>query len=751
MRVIRIKVKYIMILCLIFGVMITGSWVYRSKLYSYMANQSQGEDKRAYYNKLVDEYPKEKKSVIGQIEVLKDIIQGDGESKVWGRYVTVLQDSSAVFSGNSRTITMNTLAHLNANYDKLATYHKDQEYFEEYSLYIALTNWFGTNPEKALSIIDNTGYTNESYKALSQMYRSAMYIELGDMDTASTIIETYESGDYSYYWTGLRKYRSIMMAQPNNVVIHHKDTTRREEPLYNTLNRLYAHIKDIEIRVPEGNQNHQVRGRLLRDGQPMKNVIIYITTREGLGSHLGYVYDAGYVTRTDAEGYYAFDQLPKGTYGLGLFIGINRFNGEDIIFDDNAYYNNITLTGEESYVRDINIYSPLQVKVNQLGNNQFKFQVSHPYLSFDQYYVSLKLMDAGDEATYNMNYTSNTYKEPVFELDIEKERDGYFSLGYMRSNDLIEANSIIDPLYSSGDYVVRVSGNIVGTDRSIDSHGRFSIKDYSTISIQGKEWTEGDYLVKEKKFQSALEYFNKIIEKDPHNLHARKTLAKLHYVEWDTSDEVNNRDLNKALENLLVINQMVNSHDIRLAIAKCYQGIGDYNQAIGYYNPENVYEKHSIGVCYEKSGKVIKAEEIYQSLIGSKVNDRVIDNLMRIYALRNDIAFMEIVADKYHQEFYPIDYQIMLESYRKINTSPMKIFYEYMVEGQIDKATAWLEQQENSDLKSLLLGILAMNTLNYDERRDKIEQLYEKIEDKHIKVVMRNMGYQELQRYMRKK
>ncbi|MCT4688949.1 carboxypeptidase-like regulatory domain-containing protein [Vallitalea sp.] len=743
MKYIKIKVKYIIIVVCVIIIGYIGINYNSPDMYYLLGNINKGTTSNAYYNRLVKEHPQDQKSVLGQIRILENILN---DHQVFSKVMVVIQDGFSIVNGDTRVVSEESIKDINDTYYTLLEYHRDNDYFDNYTLYTALVNWYAGYNNNALDMLNKNQFKDKDYESLRNMYLSLMNIELGNFDKALDLIEDYHDEEYDSYWDIVTNYYNFLSGKMNYGGTKHKDYINSKDTKFKIIDSLYETIlSSVDIKNKK-RANNTLQGVIFNDGAGVENMLVFLTSMDGVSSQMGFVYRENLVTVTDEKGQYIFHNVPNGNYNVGLCLPWNRIKGHNIEFDKG--YRDIEMKGNNSYKRNINLYSPIKVGIEKIDTNRFQFKVSHDYLDFDYYKVGLSLINGDEGDFYNINYFSNTkFRGNTIYFDVDKEKESYFSIGYSSSNGTINVDSLIDALYHSGKYYLKIIGGYDDRDCWIDNYGSYSNVSIATIDIDGEEWTEGDKLLIDKKFGEAVLQYDKELKENPDNLHIHKTLAKMYMREWDDNDDESNIDYKKALEHLLVMNESIHTPEIKEAIGDCYYNLNDYETAIEYYDEDVDNQKYCIAKSYYYLNDYNNAIENYSGLIGSCLNDTVIEKMIGIYLLQDNMKGLKSIMPMYTNKYNNADYEPLTNKYINMDRSGFKVFYELINNGNIDEAYSFLNNND-SDLARFykLLFILFENTSG-ESRANKFMDLYKDINQDILKDYAKNLGYDEIKRY----
>lgn len=745
MKYITIKVKHIIIFVCVLIIGYIGINFNSPDMYYLLGNMNKGNSSNAYYNRLVKEHPEDEKSVLGQIKMLENILFSNENNKVFNKIIVIVQDGFSTVNGDTRVVSEESINNINDTYNTLLEYHGDNDYFDNYTLYTALVNWYAGYNENAMNLLNENIFKDKDYETLRNMYLSLMNIELGNIDEASSLIEKYYNEEYEFYWDTVANYYSMLSGKKDFSNKEFSDHIFAEDKKFRIIDYLNEGISSMKMKNNKRADN-TIQGVILSDGKPVDNMLVFLTSMNGVSSQMGFVYRDNLVAVTDENGQYVIENTPNGNYALGLCVPWNRIKGQNIEFDKG--YRDIEMKGNNSYTRNINLYSPIKVGIKKIDNNRFQFKVSHDYLDFDYYKVGLSLINGDEEDYYNINYYSNTkFRGDTISFDVDKEREDYFSIGYRSSNGIIHVESLLDTLYHSGKYYLKITGGYDERDCWIDNYGSYSNVPIQTIEIEGKEWTEGDKLLIDKKFGEAVAQYEKELLENPDDLHVRKTLVKMYMREWDDNDDESNIDYKKALEHLLIINESISIPKIKEAIGDCYYDLNDYKKAIDYYDEDVDIQQYYIAKSYYYLNDYNNAIENYNGLIGSYLNDNVIEKMIGIYLLQDDMEGLGKVITKYTNKYHNADYELLTNKFINMDRSGFEEFHRLINEGNIDEAIRWLDDKDSDLARFYKLQFVLLEDTNGGGRANKFMHIYKDINNGILKEYAKNLGYDEIKNY----
>jgi hypothetical protein len=712
-----------------------------------------------YYDRILEKNPQDKKSVYGQIKKINNLIE---DKQLYANIVESIGYSSS--GANILNTSHKSIKEINEAFNKLSTYHMKKDYFDEYVILKSLYNWYVGNTEIAINTLKEYEFLNSEMKEIRDLHLSAMNIELANMNKAKEIIEMYNKDNkYEDYWKVINNYYLVMNNKVNevrnNIAKQDIQLLKDNKLVLLPLNDLQECIRDLRLTsthyeepkddskdMKTGNKslnlkrektNNIVKGKVLFKGKPCENAIIYLTNQTGMCSHFGYIFESNITALTNDKGEYIIENVPKGNYSIGIAITWQRIKGNNIVFEDNKDYLDIVMNDNNQYTRNINIYSPLEVTADKLSTNKYKLIINHPQLEFDYYTIGLSYIYGDEEPCNSYYYSDRIYsKDNEIVIDINEEKNKVFSRFSRASNGLIDAQVLLDPIYHTGNYKLWVYGNIQGENiHSISNYGLFSNQPNQSLYIDGKEWTKGDLLVLEEKYEEAIKQYEIELEENPNDIHILKTIAKIYSEEWDSNDEISNVDNKKALNYLLRLDKLVESDSVKSAIADYYYKEKDYNNAISY-KIETKYNKHDIGDCYLYMNDYDKALEFYKQSLETYANDECISKIININLLRNNIDEINKYSNRFKNHDFIADYSSVTKDYMKIDRKSYEKFYMYIDQGEINEAKEWLEHRDD-DLSRLYKSIFI--TFTHDERQTKEDEfisLFSKVKNKSIKKYM---------------
>ncbi|GKX31220.1 hypothetical protein SH1V18_37000 [Vallitalea longa] len=745
MKYITFKVKHVILFIIFITIVYLLVNFNLSKIYYVMGNLNIGNNSNAYYSKLVDEFPRDKESVLGQIKKMENILFDTDGKHIFNRMVVSFQNGGSVVNGSTKVLSEDSIDNINNTYKTLSEYHRDKEYFENYTLYISLVNWYAGYNDSAIDILNNSTMNSRESSVLKNIYLSIMNVELGNFHMASNIIDSSYDEEYEFYWNIVDYYFSLLSGSRESIKIKDEDVIKSRDNKYKVIENIYEDIAYID-NISKSVTDNCLEGKVLYDGEPVKNIMVFLLSMDGMSGQLRSVYGNSLVGVTDENGYYKIENIPNGDYQIGIAASWNRLKGKNIDFTRYKSFKDIRMNGNDTYERDINMYSPIKVDVEELGNNKYKFHVSHNYLDFDYYNIGLAHIDKGLYDIYNSNYYSvKKYKGDNIYFDANEERENYFRLGISSSNGIVHVDKLLDPLYQSGKYYLVIYGEIEDGVHFIDNYGLFSNKPAQYINIEGNKLTKGDELLKEQKFNEAVTEYEKELVDNQQDLHIRKTLAKMYMEEWDSNDEDSNIDHEKALEHLLVINETIQQPEIKEAIGYCYYNLNEYSEAVKYFIESNSLYK--IGDCYYFMNDYDKAVDSYKKLVGSNVNDSIVERLICIYLLQNDKKGLVEVSGKFTNDYHYADYTELINEFNKIDESDYVEFYDLINAGHVDEAKGMLEKKDDDLARLYRLIFILLDDGSYTDKMDEFMNIYKEMNDSAIKDYAHNLGYDIVDNY----
>jgi len=760
MNYIRIKVRTALIISaafiitLLFASNIYGIFNYTAGKISMLINK---DDAALVYFKRVND---SKQDSIITLYSSKGIVNSilDRSSAAYQGDKFMLEYGSTGKSGGY-SISYEDITKLNKDYYNLKSRYSGK-YFNKYELEVAIVNWFTGDSELAVSILEKQiNENNEELEAARVLNLAAMYMGMGEVEKARTLLDKNYNGyeTYDHIKSDLYAYIHFMLGDRDRFHDFLNDKQERfllsrdinklyMEPLKN-MDRLMESIDEYYTKTKPG--TNTVSGQVNINGRPLPYTVIYLVNASRLRGWSSLQFnDAVKLAFSDSEGHYSIVNMPDGDYYLRIMADWQRVNQTTLTTDISGI---ISLHGNEHEKRDIDFHKAIyDVSITHVEPGRVLIDWEYDYADEDTYYtISIgELFENSDSHKYYQNhYFSDKIHETQYLLDINEERKNSISGALSYGLNGIEPGNIVEPLYHTGEYVVRITGYSKPSGISTNSYGLGMFKPRDTFKLDGFEWTEADKLLLDRKYEEAIRKYEKAVGENPEDLHSLKPLAGLCFNGYKynvESHELEGKDMEKALKYYsMLLNIIPGNYQANHALARIYESKGEYGEALNIYHKMLIDSKSnalhlSIGKLYLKIGNLVKALEshkLYFEEWGYGCGDVIAECI-----LLDDMVIAREYADKFKGRLYYADYKKAVEYLNSLDRSGFDKFFEYVYNEDIESALDFLDGKEDN-LSLFYAGILKLIT-NTDSKTREENYLvyYDKVKNPQIKDIMKYIG-----------
>ncbi|HEX2945429.1 MAG TPA: hypothetical protein VHT96_05710 [Clostridia bacterium] len=761
---IRIKVKYLLLILLSTLVLIAGPLLFRGYIFYLLGRAGELTGNRAaadvYYDRAAEGAPASGAAISAaqrKLELLFD-------KKNFGYFNTLLITESFTML-NCSYISAESADRINEQYREIAGRASKGDALAEYTIYVAMINYFSGYGEDAVGLLERLDYIRDGrLESLRELHLAAMYMGLGEMDRGAALLKE-RLGDkdryspvrhsfYAYYCyvTGdMDGFEKEMAGEPDLIGKTQKFTETLVKPLLQINNDLmdYKYLKSAEQSKKRGNV---LNGSVSIGGKPAPYITIILkdeATRTRWSSTLGLGDGVRCVAVTDREGRFRLTNIPDGVYVIAVGAEWQRVQGKAL---DRGSNNVLRFTGNTMIERNIAFFdTDGMVNIQDIGGGKFRFNVKMPKEA-DYYAIGAgELRNIEDNTIMaNNRFYSGIIKTEQYILDTARERKRSMNTGASFGNDGIDPYYLFEPFYHTGDYACYVTfydhdGNIL-----YDSDGIYPSRHREIIHVAGDEFTKADLALLDKSYGEAISLYERDLAEGVRNLHALKVLAKLYYNGWEYDTETSglkNKDVEKAkvyFERL--VGEIPDNDEILSSLASLYIDSGELQKGLQLLmKSSDPYALLEIGRNYGYMGSFETAVEYYEQFYDKTGGGS--GNLMMLYILQNKRELLPRIAENYkcRSSFYA-DYKPLIEKYMKTDISKYGEFFKLIAADKPDEAADLLEGRED-DLALLYKGLLFLqkDIRSYKDREDQYNLYYNKVKDTDIKQLMKYFGKESVQ------
>ncbi len=764
MGYIRIKVKHLLLISLSALVLISAALLFQGRMFyllgraSELAGNSAAAD--VYYDRAAEGAPASNAAVSAAQRKLKLLV----ESKNFG-YFNELFITKSFTALDCSYIGAESADRINAQYGDIAGHAVKGDAFAEYTIYVALSNYFSGYGENAVKLLEQLDYIRDGkLESLRELHLAAMYMGLGEMDRGGAALQerlnakdrysTVRRALYAYYcyMTGdMDGFDKEMAAIPDLFFTSQKPNETLVKPLLQ-INSELSGFKYLKSAEPAEKSGNVLSGRVSIDGKPAPYITLLLkdeVTRTAWSSTLGSGDGIRCDAVTDKEGNFSFTNIPDGIYVIAVGADWQRVQGKAL---DLGRDNSLKFTGNTSIEKDIAFLDTAgMVSVQDIGGGKFRFSVNLPE-GADHYTIYAgELRDIEDNRIMANNmFYSESIKTGEYVLNTVMERKRGMKTGASFGTDGIDPYYLFEPFYHTGDYAYYVTfydrnGNIM-----YGSDGIYPSRHRNILRVAGDEFNEADLVLLDKKYDEAISLYERDLAEGNRGLHALKVLAKLYYNGWEYDSKTYsliNKDTEKAkgyFESL--ISEIPDNDELLSVLGSLYIDSGELQKGLELLlKSSNPYDLLEIGRNYGYNGEFEKAAEFYERFYEKTGSGT--ENLMMLYMLQNRREPLPRLAENYTEStvFYA-DYKPLIGKYMKMDTSEYSEFFRLINAEKPDEAAKLLKGRVD-DLALLYNGLLVLQKRfkNSEEKEEQYGLYYYKVKDPGIKQLMKYFGKESIQ------
>ncbi len=764
MGYIRIKVKHLLLILLSAIVLIAAPLLFQGRMFyllgraSELAGNSAAAD--VYYDRAAEGAPASNAAVSAAQRKLGMLV----ENKNFG-YFNELFITESFTALDCSYIGAESADRINAQYTDIAAHAVKGDAFAEYTIYVALANYFSGYGKNAVKLLEQLDYIRDGkLESLRELHLAAMYMGLGEMGQGTAVLQerlnaqdrysTVRRALYAYYcyMTGdMDGFDKELAAIPDLFFTGQKPDETLVKPLLQINSELsgFKYLKGAEPTEKSGNV---LSGRVSMDGKPAPYITILLkdeATRSGWSSTLGQGSGVRCDAVTDSEGRFRFTNIPDGIYVIAIGADWQRVQGKA---PDLGGGGSLKFTGNTVLEKDIAFLDTARmVNVKDIGDGKFRFSVNLPE-NADYYTIGAgELRDIDDNRIIaNNRFYSDSITTGEYILDTARERKRGMNTGASFGSDGIDPYYLFEPFYHTGDYAYYVTfydhnGNIMYV-----SDGIYPSRHRNIVHVVGEEFNGADLALLDKRYAEAIGLYERELAEGDRGLHALKVLAKLYYNGWEYDSKtysLKNKDAEKAkgyFERL--IGEIPDNNEVLSVLGSLYIDSGELQKGLELLeNSSNPYDLLEIGRNYGYMGKFEKASEYYERF--NEKTGRGQENLMILYVLQNKREALPRLAESYSEStvFYA-DYKPLIGKYVKMDTSEYNEFFRLINAERPDEAAKLLRGGED-DLAMLYNGLLVLQKRfkSSEEKEDQYSLYYNKVKDADIKLLMKYFGKESVQ------
>ncbi len=765
MKYVKIKVKTLLIIIALLMTLSLCTYFLRDNIIYTIGQFYDKGDKEeiagAYYNRVAENFPHKKSAINAANKQIFNILDKNN-FKIIDRLFFFPRSTMKT----GLNVGYNSIMNINNDYNEIIKHHINSDQIAEYTIGVSLMNWLAGEKDRAISLLNNIDYIeDEELEEIRKLNLSAMYMTVGKLEESRLLIENdiNKCDKYKYLRKDLIAYSSFMLKDyesfRNNLVentIRYQNFKDLNHPYIKPLKSIKEIIENynqlLEAQQTRKKTSNTLEGKVTISGKPLPYTLVFVKDNKnrGFSSHLDEGLGVMSIGITNEEGIFKLENIPNGTYGLGIGVDWQRVNGMNIDMRSNY---DIKFAGNDKKFEDINFNGPLKVtKAEKLDGNKMKFEwesniddIAYYVLQFGE----VRLTEDKKEIVTFSYFKEDEIKENSIIIDLDNERNNSICAGASWGWDGLDPYYVVEPLYHRGNYAYKIVGYSKDGNIITDNLGSYTNKTYDTIYIEGKEWTNADKLLLDRKYEEATIEYEKAIEIDPNDLHSMKALTKLYYYggEYDKkSDKLIGKDWDKAQKYLEILNSKLKyNSSIRFKLADIYKFKDDLQKSLEFHKSlldgKHYYHYKSIGDLYVYMGDFQNAEESYLKYLDKTKYDSTVADLLMIYILQNRLELLQDISKRYNNESYYAEYEKYTKLYKdNIDRIGYDEFYALINSGEIEAAEEFLSRKDDS-LSKFYKGILILKkNIEREDKENKYTEMYEKQKNSTLKYLMKCFG-----------
>lgn len=577
-----------------------------------------------------------------------------------------------------------------ASYLKYDQVYKLYDDYPEYVINVALSQWFSGNVQRATELLD--GFTDENISDDVRLVRAGMHIGLYEFEKAITVLDAIQTDKYSDVTAHLHYFLNTYMAVKS-------ENAPAAEPVYiekqQGYSKLFRSIFDMNSNAKDFNKvadsnvttitSKIVSGHVLINDQPVQGAFVYSKSYNGMRSN----YFEKMPQTTDQEGYYRIDDVTDATRGVGIAISWHIIQDKQI---DRNFYAFMDPLNTDTV--DIRFSDGVKFKALEIVGDTLRFEIEDPNQSEDRTYRITAKHTNPKYDIYARAYSEEIVDHLSGTLSLESMRlNSRLGFEVSSSSDELAVDRFIEPLYLSDTYEFSVDVNYPNKADTYVSNGFYTDRLSRLVAVEGQaSFSKGDALIAEGNVEEAITWYE-----NNQSLHALKVLTALYtkgYKVEETFDfwqALDGSDPEKAIAYTeALIDRYGETDDLKLNLATLYEAHNAYDKAAHIYlaliseSPQNQFYLVQYAKMLVNSGNFNSGIEYFTKHVTQKNQNY---DWNSYYVLGNLTAFMseDILQNHSHIE----------------NIDTFEPFHELMREGDYLEAYKWLEQANESDLKTM--------------------------------------------------
>ena len=675
-RHIKIKVKTILILIVLAGVLLMSDTIYWQgiKVYNAIAPDQ--------YKIAIDRI--NTKTLKGENQRLTQIF----DENDYQLFMLVTIEEGYMLGG--MRIRTEDAEKIYASYLAYDQAYKLYEDYPEYVINVALSQWFSGNVQRATELLD--GFTDETMSDDVRLVRTGMHIGLYEFEKAITVLDTIQTDKYSDVAAHLYYFLNTYMAVES-------ENAPAAEPVYianqQGYSKLFRSIFDMNSTAKDFNKaadsnettktSKIISGHVLINDQPIQGAFVYGKSYNGMRSN----YFEKMPQTTDQEGYYRIDDATDATRGVGIAISWHIIQDKQI---DRNYY--AFMDPLDTDTVDLHFSDGVTFKSLEIVGDTLRYEIEDPNQSEGRTYRIIAKHTDPKYDIYAMASSEEIVDDLSGTLSLERLRlNSRLGFEVITSQNELAVERFIEPLYLSDVYEFSVDVNYPNETDAYVINGFYTDRLSQLVEVEGQaSYSEGDALIAQGNVEDAIAWYVK-----NQSLHALKVLTALYTKGYRVeesmafSQTLSGSDAEKAIiYTEALIEQYGETEDLKYSLANLYEATNAYDKAAQIYLAliSDAPQKQFYHVQYAKmlvnAGNFNKGLEYFtQHVTQNKQNY----DWNSYYVLGNLPAFMS---------------EDLLENHNRIeNIAYFEPFHKLIRKGEYLEAYKWLDQSKDSDLKTM--------------------------------------------------
>ncbi len=711
--------------------------------YANLLNKMGYTDKaNVYYSRVSNLYAQNSSGLMAEYRRVQNIlVEGNF------RFSTTFASLSGGSIYNSGFIGYKTVDSVNEQYEILKMNKKvSRTMMGEYTLGVALVNWFGGRVDKAVGLLESFKPEEERVQELRKLHLSNMYFYLGETEKSQQVISGMKPLEgLTYYQEDIKGLNQLFTGDPGKITFDREiiytfdgNVDCLVEPLKFTRNFIET-INSFTMGSKTNTKGNVLTGRIMYEGIPQKNIMVFIKQAEFKNTWTSSGTGDGKVGLgiSDEDGYFEIANIPDGAYGMVLEIPWQRITGKNIVMHSGF---DMIFKGNTSRNEDIALLDPISLEVTS-QDKEVTFKWHNDIFPDDSYSLVLSELEEKDGIlckTNNSHYSQQIRGNEVT-FNVEELQKTAYRLGFTYG-DKPDPKEYIEPLYHTGQYGYTLY-NYAGNDMLyFSSEGIQPNQPWARLTIQGSEWAKEDLLLLDGKFEEARVAYEALLEKEPENIHALKVLSRMYdfgYIAPEGGgfiDDLEGKNKMRAMELLQRLDNLVDSNDIKSALADQYREVKQYQKAIELLNilqdrTPSPYIDIEIGRLHLYMNKFQESVEYFTKSTEYGNNGAL--NLILMGVLLND---NELLSEGASQCKMMIRTNIndLTDAYIKMDKSDYQKFFELVRQNKIPEAQEWLSKRNgemDEFLKAALLLTRDTQGMKYEEKDNLYRERHQRIKN----------------------